>query len=257
MILADQAARDRIRADLETTLVVEAAAGTGKTSELVRRVIALLRTGTTTLARIVAVTFTEKAAGEMKLRLRTEIDRARQDAAVDERQRFDQALSELEEAHIGTIHGFCAELLRQHPIEARVDPLFEAADDDQQTRLFDEAFDAWFERAVATPPSGVRRILRRRARDRDRTGPREALRKAGLDLIGQRDFEAVWKRPVYDRKLALDSVVTLLLELAELSQRAADPGDWCAKSLAEIARFVAELARREAIRGRDHDGLEA
>ena len=257
MILADQAARDRIRADLETTLVVEAAAGTGKTSELVRRVIALLRTGTTTLARIVAVTFTEKAAGEMKLRLRTEIDRARQDAAVDERQRFDQALSELEEAHIGTIHGFCAELLRQHPIEARVDPLFEAADDDQQTRLFDEAFDAWFERAVATPPSGVRRILRRRARDRDPTGPREALRKAGLDLIGQRDFEAVWKRPVYDRKLALDSVVTLLLELAELSQRAADPGDWCAKSLAEIARFVAELARREAIRGRDHDGLEA
>ncbi|MGO8994044.1 MAG: UvrD-helicase domain-containing protein, partial [Polyangiaceae bacterium] len=144
MTLADQAGRDRIRTDLDATLVVEAAAGTGKTSELVGRVIALLRHGKTTLARIVAVTFTEKAAGEMKLRLRAEIERAREGAGTEERRRFDLALTELEEAHIGTIHGFCAELLRQHPIEARVDPLFEAADDDRQGRLSDEAFTAWF-----------------------------------------------------------------------------------------------------------------
>ncbi|MDP9003033.1 MAG: UvrD-helicase domain-containing protein, partial [Myxococcota bacterium] len=64
--LADEEARQRIRTQLDATLVVEAAAGTGKTTELVHRVMALLRQGRTTLARLVAVTFTEKAAGEMK-----------------------------------------------------------------------------------------------------------------------------------------------------------------------------------------------
>jgi ATP-dependent helicase/nuclease subunit A len=76
--LTDQAARDRIRADLDTTLVVEAAAGTGKTTELVRRILAGICSGRVKLANTVAVTFTDPAAGELKLRLRTEIESARQ-----------------------------------------------------------------------------------------------------------------------------------------------------------------------------------
>ena len=60
-----------------TTLFVEAAAGTGKTTALVGRIVALICEGISTLDRVVAVTFTEKAAGEMKLRLRAEIERAR------------------------------------------------------------------------------------------------------------------------------------------------------------------------------------
>ena len=72
----DSAARQRILTDFRTTLFVEAAAGTGKTTVLVGRIVALVREGVSTLDRIVAVTFTEKAAGEMKLRLRTR-DRAR------------------------------------------------------------------------------------------------------------------------------------------------------------------------------------
>src|SRR5262245_23205315 len=69
-VLADQAARDRIRGDLDTTLVVEAASGTGKTTELVGRMVAMLRAGRARLDGIVAVTFTDAAAGELKLRLR-------------------------------------------------------------------------------------------------------------------------------------------------------------------------------------------
>src|SRR5439155_14653115 len=72
----DQAARDRIEGSLEESLVVEAAAGTGKTTELVNRVVAVLRKGLTSVERVVAVTFTRKAAGELKLRLRQELDRA-------------------------------------------------------------------------------------------------------------------------------------------------------------------------------------
>src|SRR5260221_1691815 len=113
--LADERARQRIRGDLDSTLVVEAAAGTGKTTELVGRVLSLLRTGRASLSRLVAVTFTEKAAGEMKLRLRSEIEKARASAVAreDERLRLDAALAELEEARISTIHGFCADLLRE------------------------------------------------------------------------------------------------------------------------------------------------
>jgi len=136
MTLVDQSARDAIRNDLETTLVVEAAAGTGKTTELVARILGLLTSGKATLVSTVAVTFTEKAAGEMKLRLRTEIERAREKATDEVRARLDRAISELEAAHIGTIHAFCAELLRERPVEARVDPLFMAADEATQERLW-------------------------------------------------------------------------------------------------------------------------
>jgi ATP-dependent exoDNAse (exonuclease V) beta subunit len=116
--LVDQDARDAIRGALEETLVVEAAAGTGKTTELVARILKLLESGLAKLSTLVAVTFTEKAAGEMKLRLRGEIEDARQKAPPEVRARLEIALSELEAAHIGTIHAFCAELLRERPVEA-------------------------------------------------------------------------------------------------------------------------------------------
>ena len=99
-------------------LFVEAAAGTGKTTALVGRIVGLISAGAGTLNRIVAVTFTEKAAGEMKLRLRSEIERARPKATREERGRLDRALEELELARIGTIHSFCGDLLHERPIEA-------------------------------------------------------------------------------------------------------------------------------------------
>lgn len=104
--IADQRVRERIRNDLDTTLIVEAAAGTGKTTALVNRIVAALAGGRAELGRIVAVTFTEKAAGELKLRLRGEIESARSDSARDpgERTRLSGALGQLEEARIGTIH---------------------------------------------------------------------------------------------------------------------------------------------------------
>ena len=114
MTLLDQGARDQIANALDDTLVVEAAAGTGKTTELVKRILRVLATGRARVEEIVAVTFTEKAAGELKLRLREALERER--AATREqqpRERLDAALGSLEEAHVNTIHGFCAEILRE------------------------------------------------------------------------------------------------------------------------------------------------
>src|SRR3982751_3625061 len=105
---ADDDARTAIATALDDTLVVEAAAGTGKTTELVGRIVRILATGRAGVDNIVAVTFTEKAAGELKLRLREALDEARAGASGAEREALNEALRSLEEAHVSTIHGFCA-----------------------------------------------------------------------------------------------------------------------------------------------------
>jgi ATP-dependent exoDNAse (exonuclease V) beta subunit len=258
--LADEAARDRIRTDLASTLVVEAAAGTGKTTMLVARILALLTTGATTLGRIVAVTFTEKAAGEMKLRLRAEIERAREGASGAVKERLDLALAELETARIGTIHGFCADLLRERPVEAGIDPLFDVAAEDEKERLLDSCFDAFFQQALAAPPPGIARVLRRKINRRDATGPRDELRRATLSLIEQRDYDAPWTTPrEFNRLAEIDARFRELKELAAIANESDNKESWLVKSLQEIGRVVGEIERRERVRGgdRDFDGLEA
>lgn len=247
--LVDQAARDRIRDDLDATLIVEAAAGTGKTTALVERILSLLRSGRATLGSLVAVTFTEKAAGEMKLRLRTEIERARGSTSnAEERARLRSALAELEAAHIGTIHAFCGDLLREHPIEAAVDPLFEVASEDASRRIYDEAFTRWFQETLKSPGEGVARVLRRATRERDQDGPRRALEKAGFSLIAQRDFPTPYERPDFDRRAAFDHVLETLAALGALASKGFAES-WLTKSLLEIRRAVEDIHRRSESRG--------
>jgi ATP-dependent exoDNAse (exonuclease V) beta subunit len=265
--LADQAGRERIRVDLGTTLVVEAAAGTGKTSELVRRLVALLESGRTELDRVVALTFTDFAAGELKLRLRAAIERARlaPHATSERRERLKRALPQLEGARIGTIHSFCADLLRERPIEAGVDPLFEVAPDDVARRVFQRCFDRWFERELANPGPAVSRVLRRWRREqtydpgrRGRIeGPKRLLRDAAWELADRRDFPAPWeRRPGFERDREIDALLIEMADLAEWAPRG-DPKDWFVKSLAIVGKFVHDVRRAEAVRGRDYDGLEA
>ena len=93
----DADARRAISDALDDTLVVEAAAGTGKTTELIKRILSVLATGRARMKEIVAVTFTEKAAGELKLRLREALEQARADASVDTvRDLLEDALKTLE-----------------------------------------------------------------------------------------------------------------------------------------------------------------
>src|SRR5207247_8342940 len=114
-----------------------------------------LATGRATMDQIVAVTFTEKAAGELKLRLRealelerafgTDADRSGPDVARSGggADRLEEALKTLEEAHVNTIHGFCAEMLRERPVEACVDPLFTVLTDAQAQGRCELAVHGW------------------------------------------------------------------------------------------------------------------
>jgi ATP-dependent exoDNAse (exonuclease V) beta subunit len=259
-VLSDTAAREAIASRLDETLIVEAAAGTGKTTELVGRIVTILAEGRAEVSEIVAVTFTEKAAGELKLRLRERLDRARTDAGADatRRARLDEALKGLEEAHVSTIHGFCADLLRERPVEARVDPLFEVLTESASARLFDDAFGRWLQEQLADPRDGLRRALRRSAYGGD-DGPIDRLRKAAWDLAQWRDFTTAWTRPPFDRHAEIDRALAELNEFAALTRNPFSKNDPLHAGTQPARRLSDEIARQRSS-GEDepdYDGWEA
>ena len=132
-------------------LVVTAGAGSGKTRTLVGRYLALLEAGLP-LRSIVAITFTDKAAREMRTRIRTAVETWLPACADPAGQaRWEEAFAALDSARISTIHALCAEILRAHPAEARVDPDFEVLDESQAALLKARAVEAALAWATTAP----------------------------------------------------------------------------------------------------------
>ncbi len=128
--LADEAARLSIRNDTAATLFVEAGAGSGKTSVLVSRAQTLALEDGIPIANIAAVTFTERAASELRDRLRARLEQAAlHTTRVTQRERALAALDDLDTAAIGTLHSFAQRILSEHPIEAGIPPLIEVLDE--------------------------------------------------------------------------------------------------------------------------------
>ncbi len=161
LTLADS--QDRILAETtwDRNVVVVAGAGTGKTTILVNRILNLLLREPNPLAitEIVALTFTNKAATEMKQRLRVQLLRLSEQAddmiatyqtrhhlsAEQVVERARTALEQMEKAQIGTLHSFAAHLLRLHPIESLIDPLFQEDDGSYFKELFRSSWDRWLD----------------------------------------------------------------------------------------------------------------
>jgi ATP-dependent helicase/nuclease subunit A len=235
--LVDRADRDLIRSALDTTLVVEAAAGTGKTTELVARMVNTLAEGRARIGEVVAVTFTEKAAGELKLRLREEIELARERREGEARDRLEDALAHLEDAHVSTIHGFCADLLRERPVEADVGPRFEVLLEPVAAQVLDGVVDQWLQEILEAPSEGVRRVLRRAYRDEEgEAGPRAALRKAVRALAEWRDFNAPWRRDPVDRRALVTTALDAINAFATLSEKGSRSDNFYVDT-ASIRRF--------------------
>jgi ATP-dependent exoDNAse (exonuclease V) beta subunit len=257
--LADHEAREIIANGLDRNLLVEAAAGTGKTTELVNRIVAVLADGRAQVDSIVAVTFTEKAAGELKLRMRAELENARSTAASDpaRHDRLEKALARLEEARVGTIHGFCADLLRERSVEAEVDPKFETMTEGEAERVYSEAFRFWLQEKLEDPPEGVRRSLRRTSYSQSGEGPVGRLRLAGWTLAEWRDFPAPWRRPSFPREARVDELVERVHAFADLTGDPAKRSDNFYLDTERARRLSRELRTAEGVRGRDYDGVEA
>ncbi len=132
--------------DLDTSLLVEAGAGSGKTTSLVGRMLALIATGRCTVDKMAAVTFTRKAAAELKGRFQLVLEEASsKDADSKKRERYQNALARLELLFAGTIHSFCARLLRERPVEAQIDPDFEEMEENEDVILRDRCWHEYLE----------------------------------------------------------------------------------------------------------------
>ncbi len=116
-------------------IAVTAGAGSGKTSTLVARYTSLLADGHP-LRSVVAITFTEKAALEMRSRVRTTLQKLISNADTDSERQLRIGLNaQMDSARIGTIHSLCMEILRAHPVEAKIDPKFSVMDEAEETTL--------------------------------------------------------------------------------------------------------------------------
>lgn len=157
--ILDQADRNKIINDLHTNFLVEAGAGSGKTKSLVDRMINLIYTGTSEIHEIVAITFTRKAADELKVRFQSELEQAwKEEQKQIKRERLAHALQNIERCFLGTVHSFCAKLLRERPIEAGLDLTFTELEDRDDLDLLEEAWQIFLQQRQEERPETFQRL---------------------------------------------------------------------------------------------------
>jgi len=191
--LFDQDARDRAQRSTNETLLVEASAGTGKTTTMLGRLLFLLTTPTSEgerpprLTEIAAITFTERAAQELKDRLRARLFATVSSVSPAQRGLVQQALNDLEEAPIGTIHGFCARILRQYPIEAGVDVEFRVAEERAAAEIWRDVWRSWITTQFHRPdlPEAVRRSVELGLTPNDLYSVAEAIRRFRMHPVSE------------------------------------------------------------------------
>ncbi len=194
--LSDEQRQAAFQTGCDTAVL--AGAGCGKTSTLVSRYLYLLSEGLSP-EEIVAITFTERAGQEMRVRIRRHLRDYLAGAPVDEPLWLAHYIA-LDAAPIGTIHSFCARLLRAHPAEAGLDPDAAVLDENQAAVLRAEAVEralVWAtqdrQAAACFPllggPSGLRDLLSRMLTRRLEV--QEALAATGPDVL------ACWRRAAH------------------------------------------------------------
>ncbi|MFP4513281.1 MAG: UvrD-helicase domain-containing protein [Acidimicrobiales bacterium] len=250
-MIVDQQARELIsRHGLDRTLFVEAGAGTGKTSQLVARIVNLVADRGVPLTAVAAITFTDAAAAELRDRVRVELERRHHQATDDtERDRCRVALADVDLAAISTLHGFAQRILSEHPTQSGLPPRIGVLDeissdverDERWERFVDGLHDdpaneellvrasllgIVLEPAYEGQPS-LREVAARLGESWDRLGPVAAQQHPPLGAV---DFGP------FDR--AVES-------LASLPDRCSDPSDGFYCHLVE--RLLPELRDLAAI----------
>ena len=185
-----------------------------------------------------AITFTDKAAGELKLRLRDDIEKAIEKATGEEKERLQQAADDLERAPVSTIHSFALGLLRERPFEAGLDPGFSVAAEVASDRTFDDAWEALArgpdERGPPRPRPGD--DLRPRAED---------LREAARTIVKERDILGrEEKAPPFDADSLLETMRAAVAALQPLKTNCVDRGR---RRLPVVLDLEADLARAERL----------
>ena len=248
----------RMALDSQRNIAVTASAGAGKTATLVERYIELLRQHPEIGVRqVLAITFTQKAAAEMRERIARRLADALddstelvevlpkselaevQDLPAPERQRLRQIREDLPAARISTIHAFCAALLREYPIEADLDPAFAVLEGVDAAQLRQQA---------------VRQTLASLARARDSDPDKEALRRTlaewprrYLEQVLEHLLEKKHLARLWCHRYAEQSPDQILSDWREMQQTTSAPA--CSALLADphFTDMLAELAALEPL----------
>ncbi|MGH9209951.1 MAG: UvrD-helicase domain-containing protein [Acidimicrobiales bacterium] len=227
----DAAARHHIRTALDETLFVEAGAGSGKTRALVERVLALVLGGEVPLANVAAITFTEKAAAELRDRIRAEL------LAVGS-----GAVDELDGAAIGTLHSFAQRILSEHPVEAALPPRIEVLDEVASTVAFDDRWAAFLDELLDQPELARPILLLTSA------GVRlPVLREIALsfnqnwDLVAERAPSQVVPLPEWDDRL--EAVLVDAEAVTEQAQHCHEEDDPLYQLLCDLRDWVGQVRR--------------
>ena len=240
--LTDQPARDRIATDLDATLFVEAGAGSGKTRSLVDRVVALVDHGVA-MRHIAAITFTERAAAELRDRIRTRLERRRDDPTGDTvaRERAQVALDDLDAAAVSTLHAFAQRVLAENPIEAQLPPRFEVLDEVASEIEFE---DRWrrFRDQLLDDPELERSLLLAFAVDVRLEDIRRLAAEFGRNWDRLADPRRVPWEATDPPQLALDSLLAQFDALLARRNECSDGGDTLCDYLdTEVAPYVEQL----------------
>jgi ATP-dependent helicase/nuclease subunit A len=241
----DDAARMRIRRDLDATLFVEAGAGAGKTSALVARIANLVDAGVD-ITSIAAITFTEKAAAELRTRVRADLAACATSRAIE-------ALDQLDHAPIGTLHSFARRILFDFPIEAGLPPGFAVLDELESALAFEEQWDDLLDLLLDDPDPAGGLVEGGRAFvelcEFDGFGIRTGVRRVA------EDFRSNWD--LVDDRVDLDDPGSLDVDLgplADLGDRIAStpvpPDDKQAEAVGEFGAFAAALRSELSLRER-------
>jgi len=219
--------------ELEKDLGVVAGAGSGKTMVLVERLMRLLQSGNADFSNIVAITFTNKAAAEMKERLRQKIEE--KISAGDDGAAWLELKEALPGAQISTIHSLCARLLRENPDLAMVDPLFSVLPEDEGKLLLQEAAEESL-LALAPQKRGLELLLR--------VSPKDTVLANLLALYEKLRSEALTPQEVCAQ--AQREIKERLPHLLQAAQRANELGEelltfpgTTPKNKAQLASFAA------------------
>ena len=244
---ADQAMRDLIATATGETLFVEAGAGTGKTTALVARVLALIEEGMP-IEHITAITFTEKAASELGEKIRQRLEEkleTAEKAHAPNTELLRKAVQGLDQAAIQTLHGFAMRILSLYPLEAGLPPRIRLRDEVEAGLAFQERWQRFQDELLASPTHG-RQLLR---------GLTIGLRLRDLEDTAERLNES-WERlaaaelpNVPEPRLDPQRILAPIAEV-EAARRPVN-NDGLGKRLDSLGSYL------EALRGLDEGWLQA
>jgi len=247
MTLVDQENRRRAMTDFNSVLLVEAAAGTGKTSLMAGRIALMLADGDEPGA-IAAITFTELAASELARRIRSTVDALLRndvpdfikavlpDGRLNEAQRLalQGTASRLDDLTATTIHGFCQAILHTHGVQAGLDPGARVADAPVADALFQSELSAWFSRRLASDAAAGDPIV-----VLARQTPLQVVALIReLALLRRKHPEAVPALPAPGRRPDIDFVQAV--DDFDRRQASAAPDQWARAVAQELRKLAAQ-----------------